>query len=109
LVEAIVTATELLLIGGMAAAVFVPKALPLLVVSEHVIVRLRRWLEYVAPAILGALVAPSILAPSGQPAAPAWDQAAYAIAFVVALLTRKMIPSLAAGLVTLAIVTLLHP
>jgi branched-subunit amino acid transport protein len=103
-----VTPTELVVILAMALAVYVPKALPLVVVSEGLTIRLRPWLQYVAPAVLGALVAPSIVAPSAQLAAPGWDQTGYLVAFVVALVTRRMVPSLAAGLATIVLVTLLH-
>ena len=102
------TPAELLIILGMAVAVYVPKALPLVIVSEGLTLRLRPWLQYVAPAVLGALVALSVVAPSGQLAAPGWDQTAYLVAFVVAILTSRMVPSLAAGLATIVLVTLLH-
>jgi branched-subunit amino acid transport protein len=102
------TPGDLLLILAMAVAVYLPKALPLIVVSEELTTRLRRWLQYVAPAVLGALVAPSIVAPTGQLAAPAWDQSAYVVAFVVALRTRRMLPSLAAGLAMLLLVVMIH-
>jgi branched-subunit amino acid transport protein len=68
------TVTELLIVLGMAVAVYLPKAAPLVVVSERLTARLRGWLEYVAPAVLGALVAPRILAPTGDLAPPTWDQ-----------------------------------
>jgi len=103
-----VTPAELLVILGMALAVYVPKALPLVVVSEGLTTLLKPWLQYVAPAVLGALVAPSIIAPSGQLAAPGWDQMGYMVAFVLAILTRRMVPSLAAGLATIVVVTLLR-
>jgi branched-subunit amino acid transport protein len=103
-----VTPTELVVILAMALAVYVPKALPLVMVSEGLTIRLGPWLQYVAPAVLGALVAPSIVAPSGQLAAPGWDQSGYLVAFLVALVTRRMVPSLAAGLATIVLVTLLH-
>jgi branched-subunit amino acid transport protein len=103
-----VTAVELLVIVGMALAVYAPKALPLVLISERLTARLRRWLQYVAPAVLGALVAPSIIAPSGRLAAPGWDQAAYVVAFVVALWTRRMIPALAAGMAAVIMAALLH-
>jgi len=103
-----VTASELLVVVGMAMAVYFPKALPLVLISERLTSRLRRWLQYVAPAVLGALVAPSIVAPAGHPAAPGWDQAAYAVAFVVAIWTRRMIPSLAAGMAAIVLAALIH-
>src|SRR5207245_608057 len=102
------TPADLLVIVGMSLAVYVPKALPLVVASESLTSRLRSWLQYVAPALLGALIAPSIVAPAGQLAAPAWDQAGYLVAFLVAILTRRMVPSLAAGLATIVAVTLLR-
>jgi branched-subunit amino acid transport protein len=103
-----VTATELLVIVGMAIAVYIPKAVPLVLISERLTNRLRGWLQYVAPAVLGALVAPSIVAPNGRLAAPGWDQAAYVVAFVVAVWTRKMVPSLAAGMVAIVLAALVH-
>jgi branched-subunit amino acid transport protein len=87
------TPGDLLVIVGMALAVYVPKALPLVVVSEGLTARLRPWLQRVAPAVLGALVAPSILTPAGHLAAPAWNQTGYLVAFVVARLTRRMVTS----------------
>jgi branched-subunit amino acid transport protein len=102
-----ITIGEFLVIVGMAIAVFVPKALPLVVVSERLTARLRSWLQYVAPAVLGALIAPSIFAPAGRPAAPGWDQAGYVVAFLVALWTRKMVPSLVAGMAAVILAAVL--
>ena len=102
------TASELLVIVGMAIAVYLPKALPLVLISERATARLEGWLQYVAPAVLGALVAPSIVAPDGRLGAIGWDQAAYVVAFVVAVWTRRMIPSLAAGIAAVVLTALLH-
>jgi len=102
-----VTASELLIIVGMAVAVYLPKALPLVLISESLITRLHRWLQYVAPAVLGALVAPSIVAPAGRPAGLAWDQAAYGVAFIVAVWTRRMLPSIAAGMAAVVLAAVL--
>jgi len=99
----------MLIIVGMAVAVYTPKGLPLVLISESLIARLHRWLQYVAPAVLGALVAPSIVSPAGRPGGLAWDQAAYVVAFVVALWTRRMLPSLAAGMAAVIVAALLHP
>jgi branched-subunit amino acid transport protein len=93
-------------IVGMALAVYVPKALPLIAVSEGLTDRLRPWLKYVAPAVLGALVAPNIVSPW---AASWWSQIPFAVAFIAALATRRMLPALAAGLATLLVVALLKP
>jgi len=56
----------------------------------------------------GALVAPSIIAPAGQPVVAGWDQAGYGVAFVAAIVTRRMLPSLAAGLVVVIGVALIR-
>ncbi len=40
--------------------------------------------------------------------APGWEQTAYIVACVVALVTRRMVPSLAAGLATIVLVSLLR-
>jgi branched-subunit amino acid transport protein len=100
--------SELLIIVGMVIAVYVPKALPLVLISERLTARLQRWLQYVAPSVLGALVAPSIVSPSGRAAGLGWDQAPYLMAFAVAIWTRRMIPSLAAGMVAIVLLALIH-
>jgi branched-subunit amino acid transport protein len=99
---------EVLLVVGMALAVYAPKVLPLVVVSERHAVGLQTWLRYVAPAVLGALVAPAILAPDGRFSVPGWQLAAYVLAAVVAATTRRMVAALAAGLAALVLVTLLQ-
>jgi branched-subunit amino acid transport protein len=104
-----VTVAELLIVVGMAIAVYLPKALPLVLISERLTSRLRRWLQYVAPAVLGALVAPSIVSPAGRSPGLAWDQAAYVVAFVVAIWTRRMLPALAAGMAAVVLTALIHP
>jgi len=38
-----------------------------------------------------------------------WDQAAYVVAFVVAIWTRRMLPSLAAGMAAVVLTALVHP
>jgi branched-subunit amino acid transport protein len=93
---------DIALLIGMALAVYLPKALPLVAVSERLTLRLRHWLQYVAPAVLGALIAPSFLAPEGHLALPGWQQVGYLLAFVVAVVTRRMLPSLVAGLAAIA-------
>jgi branched-subunit amino acid transport protein len=51
-----------LLITGMAAVTFIPRAAPLLLLSSRKLnARFMRWLEMVPPAILAALLAPELL------------------------------------------------
>lgn len=98
------TIREALIIGGMALGVFLPKMVPLLLVTDRLTPRVRRWLSYVAPAVLSALVAPAVLAPQGHLAgwASPWEVAGYAITFVVAVSTRRMFPAVVSGLVVVA-------
>lgn len=103
------TPREMLILGAMILAVYLPKTLPLFLVSDRLPAGVRRWLHYVAPAVLSALVAPAVLAPSGRLAAPGWDQAGYLAAFLVAVLTRRVIPALVAGLAVVIAVTALTP
>jgi branched-subunit amino acid transport protein len=99
-------AHDLLAIVGTALGVFVPKALPLLLVGDRLGRRTRRWLRYVAPAVLSALVAPGIFVPGATLTLPGWELLGYAAALVVALATRRMLPSLGVGLAVVVLVTL---
>jgi branched-subunit amino acid transport protein len=60
---------------------------------------LRRWLRYVPPAVLAALIAPPILAPGDRLAVgpPLW---AAAVGVVVAWRTRSVFWTILGGLVT---------
>jgi branched-subunit amino acid transport protein len=88
--------------------VYAPKVLPLMMVSARQASRLQVWLTYVAPAVLGALVAPSILAPAGRVSLPGWELAAYVVAGLVAIVTRRLVVALVAGAAVLVLVTLLQ-
>ena len=99
--------TDLLTILVIALAVLLPKALPLVLVSDRIHPLVRRWLDFVAPAVLAALVAPSIFAPDRVLAPPRLEMLAFVATFVAALITRRMLPSVASGLVVLVAVVLL--
>jgi branched-subunit amino acid transport protein len=59
--------TYLLTIAGMALVTYLPRALPLLLLSNRPLPAwLREWLDLVPAALLGALVAPALVA-SGDP------------------------------------------
>lgn len=92
---------DTLLLAGMVAAVYLPKAVPLVLTPERLPPPVERWLAYVAPALLSALVAPAILAPRGEILAPGPHHLPYLAAGLVALLTRGMLRSLGAGLLVL--------
>ena len=96
-----VSALDLLAVLVTAAAVYLPKAVPLVLVGDRLSRGVRRWLEYVAPAVLAALVAPSVLVADRTIMPLRWELLAFVATFVVALLTRRMLPSLVAGVVVL--------
>jgi branched-subunit amino acid transport protein len=59
--------TVLLVILGMAAATYVPRLAPAWLLSRRELnPLLARWLSYVPAAVLGALTAQSVLAPTGS-------------------------------------------
>jgi len=62
----------------------------------------------VAPAVLAALVAPAILVPERTLSAPRGELLAFVTTFVVAVTTRRMLPSVASGLVVVVAVGLLR-
>lgn len=85
----------------MALAVFLPKGLPILLLGDHIPPPVRAWLRYVAPAVLAALVAPAVVRPVVGPSFAPLDLLPFAATGAAALFTRRMLPSLAAGLVVL--------
>ena len=93
--------TVLPLLLAMGACVYLPKALPLALVSLGDGPRaqaLRTWLEYVSPAVLSALVAAEIVAPGAALTPPRLEHLAYVAVLALAALTRRVWLSLAAGL-----------
>jgi branched-subunit amino acid transport protein len=55
------------LILGMAAVTYIPRMLPVVILSKiNLPDLLKRWLAYIPPAVLAALLAPSLLAPQGK-------------------------------------------
>jgi len=103
-----VSALDFAAIVVTAAAVYLPKALPLVLVGDRLPRSVRQWLEYVAPAVLAALVAPTILVTDRTLAPLHWELLAFVATFAVALLTRRMLPSLAAGVVVLIVIVVLR-
>lgn len=98
------TLRSALVILGMALAVWLPKGLPLLLVSDRLSPQVQVWLRYVAPAVLAAMVAPAILAPDTQ-LTFGWFQLPFAITLAVAVWTRRIFPPLVAGLLTVWMLT----
>ena len=57
----------LFIIIGMSLVTYLPRALPLLVLSKFELPLLfRRWLQFIPVAVLSALLAPAILMPQGR-------------------------------------------
>jgi branched-subunit amino acid transport protein len=102
-----VSLSDLAAVLIIALAVYLPKALPMVLVSDRITPGVRRWLDHVAPAVLAALVAPSIVLPNGRFGAPRLEQLAFVVTFLVALRTRRMLPSVASGFAVLLAVVLL--
>ena len=90
------------------AAVFAPKALPIVLVGDHLPRPVRRWLEFVAPAVLAALVAPSIFTADRTLAPLRWEVLAFGATFIVAVVTRRMLPPVATGLAVLVAAAVLR-
>lgn len=91
----------LLLVAGMGLVTYLPRFLPLLLLSRKSLPRwLGSWLELVPPAILGALVAPSLFV-SGTPrmfdlTRP--DLFAALPTFAVAIHTRSLAATVLSGM-----------
>ncbi|HWI41323.1 MAG TPA: AzlD domain-containing protein [Verrucomicrobiae bacterium] len=85
------TADYLLLIGGMGAVTYLPRWLPLAVLSRRKLPDwLVTWLEFVPAAILAALVAPELLL-EGQSVSMARAEFLVAVpTFLFALKTRSL-------------------
>lgn len=96
----------LVLIIGMSAVNLLPRMLPVAILSRFEFPDvIKSWLSYVAPAVLGALTALSILAPQGS-----LDIAVdniYIWAFIPTLVTaiksRSLFYTLLVGIVVMAI------
>jgi|GEM_PF-824816 len=99
--------STLAIIAGMALTTYACRALPLLLMTDPARLPLwvRRWLEYLPPALLAAMVAQQVAAPGEGTAVLRWIPAG--LCLVVAALTRKLVPALLAGLAGRAVVLLL--
>ena len=96
---------DLLLVAVMVLAVYLPKALPLLLLKDRISPGVQRWLKYVAPAVLSAMVAPAILMPEGRLVAPNLAQAPFVVTLLVAIFSRRMFAAVAAGFATVVATT----
>lgn len=94
------------MIVGVAVVSLLPRMLPVALFSRREFPeRLKRWLSYVAPAVLGALTALSVLAPAGKINISAGNLYIWAFipTFLVALRTRSLFYSLLTGIICMAL------
>lgn len=100
---------DLGIIAIMILAVYLPKALPLLLLGDRLSPGVQRWLKYVAPAVLSAMVAPAILTPGGELTLPGWAQLPFLVTLLVTLIWRRFFIGIGSGLALLVALTLLRP
>jgi branched-subunit amino acid transport protein len=88
---------KLLIFFGMALATYLTRSAMIFAVSGQMSPLLHRWLRYVPPAVLAALVAPAVLAPQGhlEVGLPVWGVLAGA---AVAWRTRSVLWTIVAGM-----------
>ncbi|MDL2266564.1 AzlD domain-containing protein [Desulfovibrio sp. OttesenSCG-928-G15] len=100
---------QLVLIAGMALVTYIPRALPLMVLSSREInPLLMRWLEMVPPAVLAALLAPELfLRPGPEKTFFFSSENVFLMAAVptviVGWLTKSFFGTVAAGMVMVAL------
>ncbi len=91
---------------GVSAATLVPRILPVALLSGFEFPKLLiKWLSYVAPAVLGALTALSILAPEGE-LHLALDNLfiwAFIPTMFIAIKTRSLFITLSVGIIAMAL------
>lgn len=87
------------------AGTYLMRAVPLALGSRaQLSAGVERWLSFVTPAILGALLGPLLLTPNG-PLLPPWANAALLAAIPTALVarfSRNLLVTIAAGVLTYA-------
>jgi len=99
----------LALFFGMALVTYLPRMMPLVVLSRFQFPpALLRWLSFVPISVLAALLAKELLVSGGQLALPpAHPQLLAAIpAFVVAAKTRSLMGTVVAGMAAMALIRL---
>jgi branched-subunit amino acid transport protein len=99
----------LLLFLGMALVTYVPRMLPIVVLSRFQIPPLLlRWLEFVPAAVLSALLASGLLLDGSRLALPPVNLAPLAAlpAFAVAIWTRSLMGTVVVGIAAMALLRL---
>lgn len=103
--------TMLLAIALMALTTYIPRFLPLLVLSRRALHPLvESWLSYVPAAVLAALLGPALFLPEGQVRFSLADNPHFWAAipcFVVALITRNMFYTVLTGMGSISLLRLI--
>ena len=89
------------LIIGMSLATALPRILPVAIFSRFEFPeKLREWLSYIAPAVLGALLAVSVLAPQGIMEISIHNRFIWVFipTMLIAVLTRSLFYTLVVGI-----------
>lgn len=95
-----------LMIVGVSLVSILPRILPVALFSRYEFPEiLKRWLSYIAPAVLGGLTAISVLAPEGAINISINNRYIWAFipTLLVAVKTRSLFYSLLVGIVTMAL------
>lgn len=96
-----------LLIFSMAVVTFLPRVLPILLLSRRSLPKLiERWLSYVPVAVLAALLAPALFAPSGTLNFTIVENHVLWVSipvFAIAFLTRNLISTVLSGMILIAL------
>jgi branched-subunit amino acid transport protein len=97
-----------LLIFLMAAVTYLPRLLPILLLSRRTLPgAIQRWLSYVPVAVLAALLAPALLAPEGELNFALAENAALWVSipvFAVAFFSRNLFVTVIVGMTLIALV-----
>ncbi len=91
---------------GAAAVTFLPRVLPLVVLSRIALSAwLERWLGYIPVAVLAALLAQGALVANGRVSLPPDNLVPLAamVALVVAIMTRSLVATVLTGIVAMAL------
>jgi branched-subunit amino acid transport protein len=96
-----------LLIFFMAAVTYLPRLLPILLLSRRTLPgAIQRWLSYVPVAVLAALLAPALFAPVGQLNLSVTENPAFWVSipvFAVAFITRNLFVTVIVGMALIAL------
>ncbi|GHH98774.1 AzlD domain-containing protein [Neobacillus kokaensis] len=93
-----------LIIFGMALVTFIPRVLPIAVLSRVELPEwAMRWLNYVPIAVMAALVGQELLLPNGKLAPLSQNLELFAAlpAFIVAIFTRSLLGTVVVGIIAM--------